>query len=291
VKGIILAGGVATRMFPTTQAVSKQLLPVYDKPMIYYPLSTLMLAGIRDILVICRPDQRTAFESLLGDGGQWGLSLDYATQPEPGGIAQALLIGRDFIGGRRCALILGDNIFYGQNMGGRLRTAARRRKGAVVFCKWVQNPERYGVMEFEPDGTPQRIIEKPKRLKSNWAVTGIYFLDGRAADIAAGLKPSRRGELEITDVNNAYLKEGALSVERLGRGTAWLDAGTHDALFEAASLVRTVQSQQGFKIACLEEVSYRMGFIDAAALRRLARKPANAMIRDYLLAIEHDDSR
>ncbi len=281
-KGIVLAGGVATRLFPITVAVSKQLLPVFDKPMVYYPLSTLMLAGIREILVITTPRDRILFQTLLGDGGQWGISLSFAEQPQPEGIAQAFVIGRDFIGTGDCALVLGDNIFFGQNLSQQLQGASRQEGGATIFCKRVVDPSRYGVIEFDSQEKPRRIVEKPQRPKSGWAVTGFYFFDNAVVDIASGLSPSARGELEITDVNNTYLKEGTLRVERLGRGTTWLDAGTHEALLQASQFVYTVQSQQGLKVACLEEIAFRMGFIDAQHLERLADEPANAPSRDYL---------
>jgi len=288
VKGIVLAGGVATRLFPVTRAVSKQLLPVYDKPMVYYPLSTLMLAGVREILVITTPKDTPLFQDLLGDGSQWGVSLSYAEQVVPEGIGQAFLIGRDFIGDGPCALVLGDNVFFGQDLSGQLQAAARR-DGATIFCKRVADPGRYGVVDFAADGTPREIVEKPATPPSDWAVTGLYFYDSKVVDIAAGLAPSARGELEITDINNHYLARGALNVERLGRGTAWFDAGTHEALLQASLFAHTMEGRQGQKIACLEEVAFRMGFIDAAEVKKLAEEPVNAIIRDYLLAVLEDD--
>lgn len=260
-KAIVLAGGTGSRLFPVTLAVSKQLLPVYDKPMIYYPLSTLMLAGINDILIITRPDEQTNFRRLLGDGDRWGISLSYATQAEPRGIAEAFLIGRDFLGGEGCALVLGDNIFFGHGLPEILRRAYERESGATIFGYWVSDPGRYGVVDFDDVWRAKAITEKPKQPKSNWAVTGLYFYDKDVVDIAAGLKPSARGELEISDVNSIYLQRGDLHVERMGRGYAWLDTGTPDSLLQAAQFVQTVQVRQGLQIANLDEVAYRMGLI------------------------------
>ncbi|MFZ5773915.1 MAG: glucose-1-phosphate thymidylyltransferase RfbA [Thermodesulfobacteriota bacterium] len=284
-KGIILAGGSGTRLYPLTRSVSKQLLPVYDKPMIYYPLSTLMLAGIREVLVITTPEDQGQFMQLLGDGSQWGISLEYAVQPRPEGIAQAFLIGERFIAGESVCLVLGDNIFHGHGLAKTLQRMGESREGATVFGYYVRDPERYGVISFAPDRTVLDIEEKPAKPKSRYAVTGLYFYDHQVVEIARNLTPSARGELEITDVNRAYLKQGQLRVELLGRGTAWLDTGTHNSLLDAANFIKVVEDRQGLKVACLEEIAFRMGYIDAARLAELAEPLRKNGYGEYLFQL------
>jgi glucose-1-phosphate thymidylyltransferase len=290
-RGIILAGGSGTRLHPVTRAICKQLLPIYDKPMIYYPLSTLMLGGMRDILLISTPQDLPAFERLLGDGSQWGLSLCYMVQPSPDGLAQAFLLGRDFIGRDPSCLVLGDNIFYGQDLSGTLQRAAARPEGATVFGYHVQNPSAYGVVEFDATGKVVGIEEKPAHPRSNYAVTGLYFYDNRVVDIAGEIRPSARGELEISDVNARYLALGALEVEILRRGTAWLDTGTHESLLQAGTFIQTIEERQGLKIACPEEIAYRMGYIDAEQVRRLAQPLVKTTYGQYLLRLLQDPLR
>jgi glucose-1-phosphate thymidylyltransferase len=285
VKGIVLAGGSGTRLYPLTQAVSKQLLPVYDKPMVYYPLSTLMLAGIRDVLLITTPHDQPLFQNLLGDGSQWGIHIRYAAQAHPGGLAEAFIIGKDFIGGDRSCLILGDNIFYGHGLTDLLRQAVARDAGATVFGYWVRDPERYGVAELDGNGRVTRLVEKPRSPKSNYAVTGLYFYDNRVVDLAADLQPSSRGELEITDLNNCYLEHGQLMLEQLGRGTAWLDTGTHESLMQASNFIETIEARQGLKVACPEEIAYYQGWIDAEQLERLAEQLKQNSYGGYLLSL------
>ena len=284
-KGIILAGGSGTRLYPLTQAISKQLLPVYDKPMIYYPLSVLMLAGIREVLVINTPHEQALFKALLGDGSQWGMDIQYAAQPSPDGLAQAYLIGRDFVAGQPSCLVLGDNIFYGHGFTDMLRRADARSEGATVFGYWVNDPERYGVAEFDAQGRVIGIEEKPANPRSNYAVTGLYFYDGHASDYAAELRPSPRGELEITDLNRRYLEAGALHLEPLGRGHAWLDTGTHQSLLEASNFIETIEARQGLRVCCPEEIAFGNGWIDAAQVEKLAAPLAKNGYGQYLLSL------
>ena len=287
-KGIVLAGGSGTRLYPITKAISKQLLPVYDKPMVYYPLSVLMLAGIREVLVINTPHEQALFRNLLGDGSQWGMQIEYAVQPSPDGLAQAYLIGRDFLAGQPSCLVLGDNIFYGHGLTTLLQRADARDHGATVFGYWVRDPERYGVAEFDAEGRVVGLEEKPAQPKSNYAVTGLYFYDGRASDYAASLKPSARGELEITDLNRRYLEDGSLHLEKMGRGFAWLDTGTHESLVEASTYIETIEKRQGLRVCCPEEIAFSNGWIGAGQLRELATPLAKNGYGQYLLSLlEH----
>lgn len=290
-KGIILAGGSGTRLYPVTQVVSKQLLPIYDKPMIYYPLSTLMLAGIRDILIITTPEDAGRFQQLLGDGNRWGLQLSYAQQPKPDGLAQAFIIGRAFIGSAPCALVLGDNLFYGHSLETLLANASAQVQGATVFAHHVRDPERYGVVTFDQAGRALSVIEKPQSPRSNYAITGLYFYDNQVLDIAASLTPSARGELEITDINRHYLQQQQLNVEIMGRGYAWLDTGTHESLNEAANFIETIEHRQGLKVCCPEEIAYRLGYIDSEQLRRLAAPLHKIAYGQYLLRLLNEGGR
>lgn len=284
-KGVILAGGSGTRLYPLTKVISKQLMPIYDKPMIYYPLSTLMLAGIKDILVITTPRDSESFQNLLGDGAQWGINISYKVQPSPDGLAQAFIIGEEFINGEGCALILGDNIFYGHDLSKLVKNATQKNDGATVFAYYVKDPERYGIVEFDKNRKAISLEEKPEKPKSNFAVTGLYFYDKNVVEYAKSIKPSARGELEITDLNKMYLEKGNLKVETLGRGYAWLDTGTHESLLQAASFVETVQDRQGLKIACPEEIAYNLGYINKEQLKELAKPLAKNEYGQYLLAI------